>query len=65
MMSKRTHRQVETEEGEALAKKWKCAFVESSAKGDLQVTKIFESMVTEVERTMNPPPEKGEGCVVS
>lgn len=60
-----TRRQIDAAEGKACADKWKCEFIEASAKADDNVGKIFDLMVKEVERTMNPPPEKGEGCVVS
>jgi len=58
-------RQIKTEEGQSLAAEWKCAFTEASARENDNVAQIFELMVGEVEKAMNPPPEKGEGCTIS
>ncbi|KAL8276812.1 hypothetical protein RQP46_010743 [Phenoliferia psychrophenolica] len=57
-------RQVTREEGAALAASWgKTSFVESSARHNENVVKIFEVAVAEIEKDLNPeeaaPPEKG------
>lgn len=51
-------RAVTTAEGEALAKKLKAAFVESSAKDNKNVGKAFEVLLGEMQREYNPAPEK-------
>ncbi|KAM0748999.1 ras-2 [Meredithblackwellia eburnea MCA 4105] len=60
-------RQVTREEGQALATSWgKTCFVESSARHNENVVKIFEAVVAEIEKDLNPEPEaapKG-GCVL-
>ena len=61
------HRQVTREEGAALAASWgKTSFVESSARHNENVVKIFETAVAEIEKDLNPeeaaPAEKG--CVL-
>jgi Ras family protein len=58
-------RQVTREEGAAIAKSWgKTAFIESSARHNENVGKIFDAMVAEIEKDMNPEPEVPEksGC---
>ncbi|GAA5880380.1 hypothetical protein JCM16303_003921 [Sporobolomyces ruberrimus] len=60
-------RQVTREEGMELAASWgKTAFMESSARTNENVTRIFESCVAEIEKDMNPEPEpeKGSSCVL-
>lgn len=61
-------RQVSEEEGAALAKSWPlCHFTESSARHNENVVKIFEAVVEQIEKEMNPEPEqkKSGGCVVA
>ncbi|GAA6061955.1 hypothetical protein JCM10212_001997 [Sporobolomyces blumeae] len=60
-------RQVTRQEGMDLAASWgKTAFMESSARTNENVAKIFESVVAEIEKDMNPEPEppKGGSCQV-
>jgi Ras family len=47
-------RQVSSEEGRKLASDWGCSWVESSARDGSNVDKIFELMVLEVEKSLNP-----------
>lgn len=54
-----SRRQVTREEGAALAASWgKTGFIESSARHNENVSKIFELVVAEIEKDMNPEPEK-------
>lgn len=57
-------RQVEKADGEALAKKYKCKFFETSVRDNLNVNKSFETLVDEIERIQNPVVEKEEKCIV-
>lgn len=41
---------ISKEEGQELAKKWKAAFIETSAKNNLSVTDIFNESILEVKR---------------
>ena len=55
------------EEGAALAASWgKTGFTESSARHNENVNRIFEQVVGEIEKDMNPEPEVApkSGCVV-
>eukprot|EP00824_Muranothrix_gubernata_P016662 TRINITY_DN34349_c0_g1_i1.p1 TRINITY_DN34349_c0_g1~~TRINITY_DN34349_c0_g1_i1.p1 ORF type:complete len:254 (-),score=32.03 TRINITY_DN34349_c0_g1_i1:29-790(-) len=51
-------RQVSFEEGEALAAKWGCAFVECSAKNNDNVDKAFFKVVDEIERLTTTPEDQ-------
>ncbi|KAJ3306616.1 GTP-binding protein [Kappamyces sp. JEL0829] len=44
-------RQVSTEEGQKLAKEWNCAFIETSAKHNQNISRIFDQMLNEIEKT--------------
>ncbi|KAK4047224.1 GTP-binding protein [Microbotryomycetes sp. JL201] len=61
-------RQVTREEGQKLAQSWgNTVFVESSARNNENVSRIFELAVAQIEKDMNPEPEqpaKG-GCVIA
>lgn len=59
-------RQVSEEEGKELAKQLKSAWVETSARHDVNVAKVFELMLGETERDTTeggPEPEPSK-CVV-
>ncbi|ORY52822.1 ras-2 [Leucosporidium creatinivorum] len=61
-------RQVTREEGAALAASWgMTTFVESSARHNENVSRIFEAVVAQIEKDMNPEPEAPakSGCVVA
>ncbi|NWU86317.1 DIRA2 protein, partial [Onychorhynchus coronatus] len=48
------NREVETSEGEAMAKKWKCAFMETSAKTNHNVKELFQELLNlEKRRTVS------------
>lgn len=34
-----------------MAREWKCSFIEASAKTNLNITKIFETLVIEIEKS--------------
>ncbi|GAA5857977.1 hypothetical protein JCM1840_000990 [Sporobolomyces johnsonii] len=60
-------RQVPREEGAALAASWgKTAFTESSARTNENVSRMFDQIVAEIEKDMNPEPEPEQkaGCAV-
>lgn len=49
-----SQREVETREGEAQAKQWKCAFMETSAKTNTNVTELFQELLAlEKKRDMS------------
>ena len=43
-------RQVPTEEGQKLAQEWNCAFIETSAKHNQNISRIFDQMLNEIEK---------------
>ncbi|KAI8390128.1 ferrous iron transporter B [Blakeslea trispora] len=56
-------RQVSTQEGQELAQQWNCPFVETSAKLDENVSKIFDHIIAHIERVNNPSSDgKDSGC---
>ncbi|GAA5996620.1 putative GTPase RHB1 [Rhodotorula paludigena] len=60
-------RQVTREEGAALAASWgNTAFTETSARTNENVSRLFELVVAQIERDLNPEPEQPEksGCAV-
>lgn len=62
---KNEQRQVVAEEGKRLAEEFKCAFTEASARLNENVSKAFELMIMEVEKSQNPSePTGGSKCSV-
>jgi GTPase SAR1 family protein len=58
-------RQVTKEEGKALSEEFKCAWTETSARYNENVSKVFELMISEIESGQNPgEPAGGNKCVV-
>jgi GTPase SAR1 family protein len=58
-------RQVTKEEGKALSEEFKCAWTETSARYNENVSKVFELMISEIEKGQNPnEPAGGNKCVV-
>lgn len=43
-------RQVSSEEGQKLAQEWNCAFIETSAKHNQNISRIFDQMLNEIEK---------------
>lgn len=51
------------EEGRSLADEFKCGFTEASARLNDNVTRAFEQMIAEVEKSQNPgEPTGGNKC---
>lgn len=57
-------RQVETGEGEELARKFKCKFLETSVCDNINVKKSFETLIDEIERIQNPEVVKQDKCAI-
>jgi len=58
-------RQVTPEEGKALAAKYNCASTEASARYGENVSKAFELLIGEIEKSQNPnEPAAGGKCVL-
>jgi small GTP-binding protein len=61
-------REVETKEGKELAKQYGCPFLESSAKGDINISEIFYSLIDQIwAKNGGPPsstPKKGSKCLI-
>lgn len=60
----RPSRVISTEMGRKLAEQWKGVFVESSAKQNEKVPDIFNSIISEIEKSRNFKEQK-DGCVCS
>ena len=60
-------RMVKFEEGQRCANEWKADFVETSAKDNTDVQKIFERLLRliEISKGNLPAKEKGPGCIIS
>jgi small GTP-binding protein len=57
-------RQLQPEDGKKLARQWNCAFVEASAKHNENTTRLFELMISEIEKNFNPNGEESSGCSI-
>ncbi|KAF2756051.1 rheb small monomeric GTPase RhbA [Pseudovirgaria hyperparasitica] len=56
-------RQVQPDDGKALAEEFKCAWTEASARYNENVSKAFELLIAEVEKSQNPSEPTGKnGC---
>ncbi|CAB4384763.1 unnamed protein product [Rhizophagus irregularis] len=55
-------RQLSYEEGKELSQQWGCSWIEASAKHNENITKIFELMISEIEKSLNPNGEESGGC---
>ncbi|RCK64655.1 GTP-binding protein rhb1 [Candida viswanathii] len=53
-------RQVEFSEGQELANRFNCKFLETSVRENLNVDKCFRTIIEEIEKIQNPPPQKQE-----
>lgn len=61
----RAQRQVSAEEGQKLGEEIHCAWLEASARTGANVSKAFETMITEIEKAQNPSDPPGGGkCTV-
>ncbi|MCJ1230643.1 GTP-binding protein [Toensbergia leucococca] len=62
---KAEQRQVSTDEGRKLAEELKCGFTEASARLNENVSKAFEQMIGEIEKSQNPSePTGGSKCLM-
>ncbi|CAG8510261.1 10997_t:CDS:2 [Scutellospora calospora] len=50
--------------GKDLALQWHCAWTEASAKHNENITRIFELMISEIEKNLNPNGDEQSSCVV-
>lgn len=58
-------RQVPSEDGLALAQRYKCSFTEASARLNANVSRAFELIVSETEKSQDPnEPTGGSKCSV-
>jgi len=57
-------RKVETIEGKNLAQEWNCPFVETSARHNANIAKVFELLIGEIEKYQNPPAEAPSKCII-
>ncbi|KAK6464261.1 GTP-binding protein of the ras family [Scheffersomyces coipomensis] len=57
-------RQVETSEGEQLAKQFGCKFLETSVRENLNINRAFENLIEEIEIIHNPTPKQQDKCVI-
>ncbi|PGH05985.1 hypothetical protein AJ79_06674 [Helicocarpus griseus UAMH5409] len=58
-------RQVPDDEGKKLGEEFNCAWTEASARLDENVSKAFDLMIAEVEKSQNPSqPTGGSKCIV-
>ncbi|KAK9481337.1 small GTPase superfamily [Lipomyces japonicus] len=60
-----SQRKVETVEGKNLAIEWNCPFVETSARHNANIAKVFELLIAEIEKYQNPAPDQAGKCVIS
>lgn len=58
-------RQVPEDEARRLADEFKCGFTEASARNNENVSKAFEQLISEIEKTQNPSePAGGNKCTM-
>lgn len=57
-------RQVATAEGEALARKFNCPFLETSVRDNVNIQKSFVSLVDAIEKIQNPEVPKEDKCTI-
>lgn len=58
-------RAVSVKEGRELASKWKCAFIETSAKNNLSANDLFNCTLNEVDKLMDLGLKSNNQCVIS
>lgn len=57
-------RQVPAAEGEKLAVSLGCAFIETSARNNVNVAKAFDVCLAQIEESNNPSPDEPSRCVI-
>lgn len=60
-----SQRQVDTAEGEALASKFRCKFLETSVREHISISNSFTLLLDEIERILNPQMETNSKCIIS
>lgn len=60
-----SQRQVSTEEGQQLADSIHAAFVETSAKSNLNIDKAFEALIAQIDSSTGDPEGKDKSCIIS
>mmetsp|Transcript_10538 Transcript_10538/g.18461 ORF Transcript_10538/g.18461 Transcript_10538/m.18461 type:complete len:182 (+) Transcript_10538:69-614(+) len=58
-------RQISTEQGQRLAQELGCAFIECSAKNNLNVVEVFIRLLLEIEKIQAPSPPEKTTCTIS
>eukprot|EP01127_Copromyxa_protea_P000552 TRINITY_DN10469_c0_g1_i1.p1 TRINITY_DN10469_c0_g1~~TRINITY_DN10469_c0_g1_i1.p1 ORF type:complete len:216 (-),score=24.85 TRINITY_DN10469_c0_g1_i1:77-724(-) len=60
-------REVEQKEGKEIAREYNCPFLEASAKGDINITETFHSLIEQIWQKNGPPTSGGggkKGCTI-
>lgn len=57
-------RQVDSSEGEALARRFGCKFLETSVKENVNINESFELLIDDIEHIQNPQVKQDDKCVV-
>ncbi|CAI5758792.1 unnamed protein product [Candida verbasci] len=58
-------RQISKEEGEELAKKFNCKFMETSVRENININNSFETLINDIEKIQNPPIQKNnDKCII-
>ncbi|KAI9295790.1 ras-2 [Neoconidiobolus thromboides FSU 785] len=57
-------RQVSLDEGKELSLSWNCQHLETSAKNNDNISRAFDMMINEIEKSMNPTEEDKKECVI-
>eukprot|EP01133_Synstelium_polycarpum_P002264 gene2264-2566_t len=58
-------RAITKEEGQSLANKWECAFVECSGKNNVNVEEVFKQILSEIDKSQQPETPQKEGSAKS
>lgn len=61
---RREQRQVSEEEGRLLANSFKCAWVEASARFNENISRAFELLISEIEKSQNPESAGESKCML-
>ncbi|KAJ1973191.1 GTP-binding protein [Dimargaris xerosporica] len=57
-------REVTFDEAKELAQSWNCHVIESSAKNNENIAKIFDMMIMEIEKSSDSSSGGGSGCII-
>ena len=61
---RREQRQVSEEQGRLLANTYKCAWIEASARFNENISKAFELLIMEIEKSQNPESSGESKCTL-